>query len=902
MKKGKLTFILAMLMGMAGTRGFAQSIEVVNSVQNNYDSQLNFTYVVEQGMYSDYCDTTLVKNSWNYPADLLTQFKSVDSNMVADYDYSYDGGDFDFVDGRYRSTEDSLLVRISPAVADLTNAVFTLLNSNGEDLVGQGLIEVAGVSKFDGEDGSWVVKFKMCGPLDCNGKYAVAVNYADTTLISGNVLSMTAVKAKHAYDFAVNGMSIKEIHNRYVSTGESPNGSTTWTDDANNFPNYFAYELTWQPTACGSDDAYSSIIFNDNVCDRYDHDSQQQRVREWSGTDNRNSKSNLQCYFSADQAPEGETGEWAKIEIEFPQSNYMGEPTPIRGFFVTLDQHFSVETYGSELSAWTSYGYENVAKYPCDYRGGKTTDQDRLNSFEEPITLQEGNKGVIYIKNANHVAGDVIGFRVHAVNLDGTLTDPDGRAFYVEMAERPNPTISIVTDEQNHFNTKLSFADGTVTYQQGLYSDYCDKTLAQESWSFPGDYLSQLQKISSDYDYSFEGTGFSFVDGPHYSSPTGFNTHSDSLLFRVSPADTDLTDVYATLVGENADQFVISEGLRKYNDEEGLWVVKFRFRAGQAHSSRDPKSCALVLRGNDFEYVSDYVISFGPEYKPKLMAHNSDFVVNGVDINEIYNRYVASGTDLNGDTIWTDDPSGALRHELTWQPMACDSDDAYSSIIFNGDKDKDNVCDRYGHDRQAGRDVSGTDNRHNQLVLLCYFSGNPKDPTEDEWAGINIEFPAYNSGGIPTPISGFFVTLDQQFASDGAELTRWTSYDYKNVAKRDKNQGIDEGITLQSGNRGYISIKNNDTIKGGEVIGFRVHAVNSDGTLTDPDGRAFYVKLLQKGDVTGDGVLDSGDLGVFVDYFTGRGEKIQNEAGLDVTGDGNVDIEDLVQLIERIKQ
>ena len=78
--------------------------------------------------------------------------------------------------------------------------------------------------------------------------------------------------------------------------------------------------------------------------------------------------------------------------------------------------------------------------------------------------------------------------------------------------------------------------------------------------------------------------------------------------------------------------------------------------------------------------------------------------------------------------------------------------------------------------------------------------------------------------------------------------------------------------------------------------------MNSDGTLTDPDGRAFYVKLLQKGDVTGDGVLDSGDLGVFVDYFTGRGEKIQNEAGLDVTGDGNVDVEDLVQLIDRIKR
>ena len=435
MEKGKFAFILALLMSMMGTRGFAQSIEVVNSVQNNYDSQLDFTYVVEQGLYSDYCNKTLVKNSWNYPAELLTQLKSVSSNMATDYDYSYDSNSFDFVDGRYRSTEDSLLVRISPNGTDLTNADFTLLNGNGDDLVGQGLIEVAGVSKYDGGEGLWVVKFKMCGPLDCNGKYAVAVKNAETALSSGNVLSMTAVKAKHAYDFAVNGMSINEIHNRYVSTGESPNGSTTWTDDANNFPQSFAYELTWRPKDCGGNDAYSSIIFNDNVCDRYGHESQQQQGREWSGTDNRHGKSNLQCYFSAGQAPEGETGEWTKIEIEFPQSNYMGEPTPIRGFFVTLDQHFSVETYGSELSAWTTYIYKNVAKYPCDYRGGKTTDQDMLVRFEERITLQEGNKGVIYIKKANNIVGDVIGFRVHAVNFDGTLTDPDGRAFYVEVAE-----------------------------------------------------------------------------------------------------------------------------------------------------------------------------------------------------------------------------------------------------------------------------------------------------------------------------------------------------------------------------------------------------------------------------------------------------------------------------------
>ena len=35
----------------------------------------------------------------------------------------------------------------------------------------------------------------------------------------------------------------------------------------------------------------------------------------------------------------------------------------------------------------------------------------------------------------NNVKGDVIGFRVHAVNYDGTLTDPDGRSFYVAVGD-----------------------------------------------------------------------------------------------------------------------------------------------------------------------------------------------------------------------------------------------------------------------------------------------------------------------------------------------------------------------------------------------------------------------------------------------------------------------------------
>ena len=60
----------------------------------------------------------------------------------------------------------------------------------------------------------------------------------------------------------------------------------------------------------------------------------------------------------------------------------------------------------------------------------------------KPAKLFTGNKGTIKIQNMNNVKGDVIGFRVYAVNYDGTLTDPDGRAFYLAVGDA-NVLISI---------------------------------------------------------------------------------------------------------------------------------------------------------------------------------------------------------------------------------------------------------------------------------------------------------------------------------------------------------------------------------------------------------------------------------------------------------------------------
>lgn len=80
----------------------------------------------------------------------------------------------------------------------------------------------------------------------------------------------------------------------------------------------------------------------------------------------------------------------------------------IRAFYVALDTVNAVESAPSEWNAWNSYTYTG------------------LN------TVVEGHETEITI-NSTSAIKDIIGFRVYAVNYDGTLADPDGRAFYVSL-------------------------------------------------------------------------------------------------------------------------------------------------------------------------------------------------------------------------------------------------------------------------------------------------------------------------------------------------------------------------------------------------------------------------------------------------------------------------------------
>ena len=321
-----------------------------------------------------------------------------------------------FEEGKYYAGDDSLLIRVSPVDAELTTSNVSLMNSQGKEL--DDIIDVTDVHRFKGlltrassaNTGLWVVKFKAtdlgdkfkeAAEAEVNGNikkvlYAVAVkNTYNTTgeekdantrrVTSEFGVDLSTSDAQHAWDFDVNGKSVAKIRNRYYRTE-----TNTYTGEVP--------ELVWK-----NDAATTVVTENDdatkiNAVNRPGWDDESRDCRQ---------RKNILAV---------EKGK--DITIDFSNTELKG----VKGFYVTLDEAFAKESAPSELNAWNSYTYKGVGYHK---NGGAYV----------PAELFKGSQGKIRIENLGNVQGDVIGFRVYAVNYDGTLYDPDGRSFYVAVGD-----------------------------------------------------------------------------------------------------------------------------------------------------------------------------------------------------------------------------------------------------------------------------------------------------------------------------------------------------------------------------------------------------------------------------------------------------------------------------------
>ena len=530
---------------------------------------------------------------------------------------------FTFEKGKYFAGEDSLLIRVSPVDAELTTSNVSLLNSQGKEL--NDLIEVTGAHRYNGllygatsragvdaNTGLWVVKFKakdLGDAFDAAAKvkvgendfrsilYSVAVKNTYTTdeakdrrVTSEYGVSLWSDVALHAYDFKVGKTPISQIKNRY---------------------DFDAQELEW----INNDKPATTVITKEG-------NTQNAKDRA-TRIDDRHDKKLLAVEVGSD------------IVIDFTN---MISPTVagysknkdfgVKGFYVTLDEDFAGESGVSEINAWKSYTYENVG-----YKGGK------------PAKLFTGNKGTIKIQNMNNVKGDVIGFRVYAVNYDGTLTDPDGRAFYVAVGDAkvdmtiPATTVSLdkatVNDDQPKFVSpkvnvdfsKCSDFDKSDKYKwtvtakdkSGADAQVSGNEFSVKYFKADGSETDELSKEVTAIQFVLDKPN-KFIDGETY-------TVSTTLQKNIAGAIADVSTVTASFKKEmpkEAPTFGYRDGFDKFE-----YIIPT-----DGYKVNEPVDGKIANKGGEFDFRNILIINGNQN-----SYHGVDLFTKGV-----FNFNVANGT------------------------------------------------------------------------------------------------------------------------------------------------------------------------------------------------------------------------------------------------------------------
>ena len=185
--------------------------------------------------------------------------------------------------------------------------------------------------------------------------------------------------------------------------------------------------------------------------------------------------------------------------------------------------------------------------------------------------------------------------------------------------------------------------------------------------------------------------------------------------------------------------------------------------------------------------VSEYNLTF--EQDGAEAVRSLGFTVDGKDVANIHNRAEKS-----------EETETVTPTEYVWNTNAED----FSEPIFD---DKNEKCNT----------VEG-DNRQDQAILPVT---------------LKKAFTVQLDKATMEAATAFYIVLDKDRAvsSDDSEIEAWNAAE-KNI------KGINTVYNVEA-TKGKAEILIDSNVK--DVYGFRVYAVNHDGSLVDPDGKAFYV-------------------------------------------------------------
>ena len=439
----KLTQLKEELLGADGDKETIGSLTVkVNAYKGAVDELYSAVTSVElvkaySGVNGFTSDLNVINGLSPLTVDMLHGLISDDSKFGDE-----NGNDakpvVEYVKGKDIDVKDdaSIVVRVNPVNADLTKgAKIILLNSKGESL--EDIVKVGNPSKFDKlittraaatvNTGLWKLPISVAEGVseedfkkavtvkDENGNekailYAVAINNtvdskaeaaADRYVVSTYDVKPTYNKFVPSNDFTfkVGGKDVEGIHNRW--NGEKISGENSRYSSEKNPELAWANDAAAEPVLEGEKKNVENANWNSNRSD----------VRYWNSL--------LQV----------EVGKSFSITDLKTSDNKAADY-----YYVVLDKDNAIESGVSELNAWKSYTIEGL---------------NEVRPASGNLTL------TIKTEAANH---DIIGFRVYAVNKDGKLLDPDGKAFYVVVGENYTSGIVGNLDAVNKITEKKDFS------------------------------------------------------------------------------------------------------------------------------------------------------------------------------------------------------------------------------------------------------------------------------------------------------------------------------------------------------------------------------------------------------------------------------------------------------------
>lgn len=390
----------------AQPEGYKKLVETVAS----YKASINELYSALTGveLFATYTGSGLNVNGAK-PTSLVMLHGIVGEDSKFGDNEAYKASDpiKTFVKGSEIAQNQGVIIKVNPVNVDLTKATVKLINSKGEVL---DYVEAGTPEKYDylitraGNNvggGLWKIPFKVKGADEeafkkattSEGKdilYAVAINNTDSA--AERYVSSTYDVAPTYQKFAPLAKLDYKVGDKDVAEIHNRwSGNYALTEDAIKFDGDLA-ELTWK------DGTPATAKTDKNTV-------KDQSDARWG---------------------------YSPLHVEVNQAFNIKLDSTIQAkyYYVTLDKDFAIESAPSEWNAWSSYSYDGLFK---------TTAADSTLSLK--ITSKAAN-------------GDIIGFRVFAVNADGTLLDPDGRAFYVQVGEAANT--ESVTGNDNITSEKAS--------------------------------------------------------------------------------------------------------------------------------------------------------------------------------------------------------------------------------------------------------------------------------------------------------------------------------------------------------------------------------------------------------------------------------------------------------------